>query len=184
MRVRLRNDDGFLLVELIAAMVIITVALLALLGAYDESWLSLRAGAKNSSAALIGNNQLELYASLPYANIGWYSSSTLTTAEAAWPDYSTDEATLNAVASGTDYIGGSCTSTSSLPQCQPVQTVTGGDGHTYKLETFIRLIANPHAPSGTTWNEKVVTVVVRDLSVSGDPKVVTIQTAFDSGPSS
>jgi hypothetical protein len=29
-----------------------------------------------------------------------------------------------------------------------------------------------------------VTVIVRDLSATGNPKVVTLQTAFDPGPSS
>ena len=182
MRTRLRNEDGFLLIELIAAMVIITVALLALLGAYDETTFSLRSGAKDSSASLIGNNQLELLASLPYANLGWYSASTVTTAESSWADYSTDEAALNSLVSGTDYIGGACTASSSLAQCKPVQQVTGSDGNKYELETFIRTVSNPNKPSSVTWNEKVVTVIVRDLSSSGYPKVFVGQTAFDPGP--
>lgn len=182
MRMRLRNEDGFLLIELIAAMVIITVALLALLGAYDETTFSLRSGAKDSSGSLIGNNQLELLASLPYANLGWYSGSTLTTAKAAWADYSTDETALNALVSGTDYIGGSCSATSTLPQCKPVQPVTGSDGNRYELETFIRTVSNPNKPSSVTWNEKIVTVIVRNLSASGYPKVFVGQTAFDPGP--
>lgn len=181
MRVRLRNEDGFLLIELIAAMVIITVALLALLGAYDEMTFSLRSGAKDSSASLIGNNQLELFASLPYANLGWYSASTVTSAESSFPDYSTDDAALHALDSGSDYFPSSpvCTASSTLAQCKPVQSVTGSDGKQYELETFIRSVNNAN---GHSRSELVVTVIVRDLSASGDPKEFVGQTAFDSGP--
>lgn len=179
MRVRLRNDDGFLLVELLAAMVIITISLLALLAAYDQTTFSLRAGAKGSSAALIADNQLELYASLKYANIGLDATS-LTSAKNSDANYSTDEAALPGGATGDYTLSSACSSA----QCKPVQTLTGGDGNSYKLETFIRLSANPNAPNGVTWNEKVVTVIVRNMSVSSHPKVVTLQTAFDPGPSS
>ena len=179
MPVRLRNEDGFLLIELLAATVIITVALLALLGAYDQAWFSLHSGAKNSSAGIVANNQLELYASLSYCAIA-LDPTVLTSTKATDSTYSTDEASLSGT--GTDATYSSSTCTTSLPaQSVPVQTVTGGDGHRYKLETFIRTMANPTA---TSWNEKVVTVIVRDLSTTGNPKVVTLQTAFDQGPSS
>lgn len=175
MRVRLRNEDGFLLVELLAAAVIMTIALLALMGAWDATFTSLRAGAKNSSASLIAENQLELYASLQYSAIG-LDATTLTSVKSSDANYSTDEAALPG--SGSDVTISGC---GSSPQCLPVQTVKGGDGHTYKLETFIRLLPNS---SATNWYEKVVTVIVRNTSVSGSPKVVTLQTAFDHGPAS
>ena len=62
-----------------------------------------------------------------------------------------------------------------------MQTVTGSDHHTYKVETFIRAIANNSEPS---WTEKVVTVVVRDMTQTGTPSVFEDQTAFDHGPAS
>lgn len=174
MHMRLRNEEGFLLIELMAAVVIISVALLALLGSYDEAWFSLRSGAKDSSAGMIANNQLELYASLQYASIG-LDATTLATTKASDTTYTSDEAALPGI--GTDVTISGCGSSA---QCLPVQTVTGADHKSYRLETFIRLIANPN---GTSWNEKVVTVIVRDPSKTGDPKVVTLQTAFDQGPS-
>ena len=175
MGVRLRNEEGFLLIELIAAVVIISVALLALLGAYDEAWFSLRSGSKDSSAGMIANNQLELYASLQYSSIG-LDATTLASTKASDTTYTSDEAALPGT--GTDVTISGCGTSA---QCLPTQTVTGADGKSYRLETFIRSIANP---SAATWSEKVVTVIVRDPSKAGDPKVVTLQTAFDSGPSS
>lgn len=174
MHMRVRNEEGFLIIELLAAVVIITVALLALLGSYDEAWFSVRSGAKDSSAGMIANNQLELYASLQYSSIG-LDATTLATTKSSDTTYTSDEAALPG--SGTDVTISGCGTSA---QCLPVQTVKGADGKSYRLETFIRLIANP---TGTSWNEKVVTVIVRDPSKTGDPKVVTLQTAFDQGPS-
>jgi hypothetical protein len=59
-----------------------------------------------------------------------------------------------------------------------VQTLTGADHKTYKLETFIRALANPTISSRT---EKVVTVVVRNTGPAGTGIVLKMQTAFDTG---
>jgi Tfp pilus assembly protein PilV len=158
-----------------AAVLIITVSLLALMAAYDQSFFSIHSSAKTSAAGQLAENQLELYASLPYSSIG-LDSTTLTTTKSTDVNYSSDESALPGTGSDVTITG--CGSSA---QCSPVQTMTGSDGKSYKLETFIRALTNN---SASTWTEKVVTVVVRDLSTSGFPKVLTVQTAFDHGPSS
>lgn len=168
-----RNESGFLMVELVAAIFIITIAILALMAAYGGAFTSLRGSARTSSAGLLAENQLELYASLPYASIG-LDASTLTTVKATDANYSTDEAALPGT--GTDSTITSCGTSA---KCSPVQTLTGSDHRHYKLETFIRTMTNP---STTSWVEKVVTVIVRDTSSTGSPKVFIDQTAFDKGP--
>lgn len=174
MKAGLRSESGFLTIELMAAVFIIVVSLLALMAAYDQSFFSIHSSAKTSAAGQLAENQLELYASLQYSSIG-LDSSTLTTTKSSDANYSTDESALPGT--GTDVTITSCGSSA---QCSPVQTLTGSDGKSYKLETFIRAITNP---STTSWTEKVVTIVVRDLGTTGYPKVLTIQTAFDHGPS-
>ncbi|MGH3008502.1 MAG: type IV pilus modification PilV family protein [Gaiellaceae bacterium] len=172
MRANPRSEDGFLTIELTVAIVLITIALLALMAAYDQAFFSLHSSAKTSSAGLVAETQLELYASLPYSSIG-LDSATRTTTKSSDANYSTDEAALPG--SGTDVTISSCGSSA---RCAPVQTLTGSDGRSYKLETFIRAIA----PAGSTWTEKVITVIVRDMSKSGSPQVFEEQTAFDHGP--
>ena len=173
MGARLRSESGFLMVELMTAVLIITIAVLGLMAAYTQSWFSLHASAKSSAAGQLAENQLELYASLPYASIG-LDASTLTSTKSSDANYSPDESALPG--SGSDVTISSCGSSA---QCSPVQTLTGSDGKSYKLETFIRSLTNNSASS---WTENVVTVIVRDRSVSGYPKVMTAQTAFDHGP--
>ena len=172
MRKRACNENGFLMIELVAAMLILTVALLALIGAYSLGYFAIGASAKTSSAGLLANNQLELYATVPYASIG-LDATTLASTKSSDATYSTDLAALPV--SGTDVSISGCGSSA---RCAPVQTLTGPDNKSYKVETFIRLLANP---SITSRYEKVVTVVVRAASVSGSPKVVTMQSAFDVG---
>jgi type II secretory pathway pseudopilin PulG len=173
-RRRAHNEDGFLLIELIAAMLVLSIALLALIGAYSLGYFAIGSSAKTSAAGLIANNQLELYSSLPYASIG-LDATTVTSVKSSDATYSTDEAALPGGASGDRSISG-C---GSSPQCLPVQTVTGADHKTYKLETFIRDLTNN--PSMATRPERIVTVVIRNASVSGSPIVLTLQTGFDQG---
>ena len=172
MRTRAHSEDGFLMVELVAAMLILTIALLALIGAYSLGYFSIGSAARTSSVGLIANNQLELYSSLPYSSIG-LDATTLASVKSSDANYSTDESALPE--SGTDVTITGCGSSA---QCLPVQTVTGADHKSYKVETFIRLLPNPNA---STRSEKVATVVIRNASASGSPKVLTMQTAFDTG---
>lgn len=174
MRKRADNDDGFLLVELIMAMLVLTIALLALIGAYSLGYFAIGSSAKTSSAGLLANNQLELYSTLAYTSIG-LDATTLTSVKSTDPTYSTDEAALPSGATS-DVTISSCGASA---QCLPVQTLTGPDHKTYKLETFIRLLST--RSDGATRSEKVVTVVVRNASATGSPKVLTMQTAFDTG---
>ncbi|MDX6479862.1 MAG: hypothetical protein QOG85_372 [Gaiellaceae bacterium] len=173
MEKRVHSEDGFLMIELITAILILTIALLALIGAYSLGYFAIGSSAKTSAAGLLANNQLELYSSLPYASIG-LDATTLTSTKASDATYTSDETALPV--SGTDVTISGCGSSA---QCLPVQTLTGPDNKSYKVETFIRLLTNPNA---TGRSEKVVTVVVRAASVSGTPKVVQFQTAYDSGP--
>jgi len=172
MRTRPHSEDGFLLVELVAATLILTLALLALIGAYSLGYFSIGSAGQTSSTGLIANNQLELYSSLPYSSIG-LDATTLTSVKSSDANYSSDESALPG--SGTDVTISSCGSSA---QCLPVQTVMGADHKTYKVETFIRLLANPNI---STRSEKVATVVIRNASVAGSPRVLTMQTAFDTG---
>lgn len=173
LRARLEAEQGFTLIELTAALAILSIALLALMASYDQAFFSLHSSAKTTSATLVANNQLELYSALPYASIG-LDASTLASVQASDTVYTSDEASL-AGAAGTDVTISGC---GAAPQCLPVQTVTGSDRQRYRLETFVRDVTI------SSITERVVTVIVRAASVSGSPQVVTLTTAFDQGPRS
>jgi Tfp pilus assembly protein PilV len=169
----MKNEEGFLMIELITAILVLTIAVLALIGSYSLGYFALNSAGQTSSAGLLASNQLELYASLPYSSIG-LDTATLASVKSTDANYSTDESALPV--SGSDVTISGC---GSSPQCSPVQTLTGGDHKTYKLETFIRLLPNVN---GTGRSEKVVTEIVRNMSAPGSPQVAVMQTGFDSGP--
>jgi type II secretory pathway pseudopilin PulG len=178
---RLRDESGLGLVELIIAMFMLTVALLALSAGYDSAAVSVHNADKKTVAAKLASSQLELYQSLKPSLIG-LDQATLTSIQAAGSavpgaaDYVSDGGNLSP--RGTDHTIGSCGST---PQCLPIQDVTGPENHPYRIETFIRDVVNTGATG--TWNERYVTVTVRDRGAAGNPVLFSETTAFDPGPS-
>jgi len=64
------SEDGFGLVELLVAMVILQVALLALVGAFGAGSVALGRASRANTAQALANQQMELYRSMTYDPIG------------------------------------------------------------------------------------------------------------------
>lgn len=176
MHARLRQEDGFMLVELLVAAVVLAVAILAMMAVYDASFISLHKAAQKTAAATLAQNQLELVRALPYDSIGLDSSSL--TAATSNSTYSSDEANLTP-SGGTDVA---LTDPCSDPQCLPIQTLTGSDHRSYTVETFVRDVTGTADLGYAGRPERVVSVIVRDPSTSGSPVVAEQSYAFDQGP--
>jgi type II secretory pathway pseudopilin PulG len=192
MPVRGSDQDGFLMVELIVATVVLSIALLALMAGYDTAFFSVRKANQKSAAAALANAQLELYSSLPYGSIGL------------------DQATTNAIGDSTNAAYDSLYATNSIldgesgvrdgvpyhdpdgvvnevkipscgtgANCQPVQTLTGSDGRSYRVETFVRDVTE--GTSDISFQIRNVWVIVRDPDASGEPELVSLHTAFNDG---
>lgn len=181
---RAKAEDGFGLIELIAAMAVLSIALLALLAGYGSAVVGIRQSSEKTVASSIADAQLELYRALPFASIG-LDSTALSTAETSDTVYASDRTALTdplALVPPVDVTITNCTSTVPAAACAPVQSVTGPDGRSYRLETFIRDSQDENS-SSSTWTERVVTVIVRDPNTSGSPIVFQASSAFDRGPS-
>jgi type IV pilus modification protein PilV len=139
-----RDEQGFALVEMLVAIVVINIGLLAILLALTSGVAALRRSAETSTASAVADQQLERYRALAYTSI--YLDTT------------------SLAATDSTYTGDSAYSASQVSQtcspltaaCQPSQTVTGPDGHSYRVDTYIVSVT----PSGGT-AVKQVTVVVR-----------------------
>jgi type II secretory pathway pseudopilin PulG len=177
---RLQDDTGMGLVELVVAMFILAVALLALAAGWETAAISVHNASNKTVAAKLAASQIELYQSLKVSAIG-LDQTTLTNVQTSGngsydADYVADEAALTPT--GTDHTIASCGST---PQCLPIQDVTGPENHPYRIETFIRDVTNAGATG--TWKERFVTVIVRDRAATGNPVLYSVTSAFDPGPS-
>lgn len=161
---RLQREDGFGLIELTIAMTVLVVALLSLFAAYSTGYVTLRRATRVSSATLLADSQMERYRALHYANIKLNTSCGGSCAQDA--TYTADSAY-----SSTGQITG-CTTTDA--SCLSTQTLTGPDGQSYRLDTYIAwncvgggtLSTSPSVTCGTGNPAplKLVTVVVRRSS--------------------
>ena len=177
---QLRSEAGLGLVELVVAMFVLTVALLALAAGYESAAISVHNADRKTVAAKLAASQIELYQSLKISSIG-LDQTTLTNVQTSGSGsydsvYVSDEAALTST--GTDHTILGCGTSA---QCSPIQDVTGPENHPYRIETFVRDVAN--AGAAGTWKERFVTVIVRDRGVSGNPLLFSETSAFDPGPS-
>ena len=185
------------MVELIAAIAVLTIALMALLAGYGSAFTSMRLASQKTTASQLASSQLELYRALPYQNIGLDSDTVSDIGDDTSGNYNelySDDVALIGVVdtsgvqapSGTvnDVAIDSCSTVAPAAACEPVQTVTGHDGHSYEIESFVVDTQAVSTTTGVSWTERIVTIVVRNAEASGDPELLRIASAFDRLPAS
>jgi type II secretory pathway pseudopilin PulG len=132
MKARLHSQHGFALIELLAAIVMINIGILALLLTLNSGALTLRRSAELSTASAVADKHMERFRALAFGSI-YLDTTSLSTINA-------DTTTL-----GTIYRGDSAYSAAQVNQvcsplvasCLPSQTVTGPDGRSYRVDTYI-----------------------------------------------
>lgn len=67
---RLQDEAGFGLIELLIAMVVLQIALLAIIGAFGAGAAALGRASKLNTASVLADQQMELYRAMPYDAIG------------------------------------------------------------------------------------------------------------------
>jgi len=148
-----RSEQGFGLIELLMAMVMLNVGILALVAAFQSGAVALRRSSHISTAASLADSQMELYRALTYSQI------VLDATQLASVDntYKCDAALGAACPNSTGAeLTGTCSSQANA--CNPSRVVTGyGDNYGYRVDTYILSIT---PSSGRPL--KQVTVVVRD----------------------
>lgn len=141
---RARQEGGFALIEMLIAIVVINIGLLAILLALTSGVTTLRRSAETSTASAVADRQLERYRAVAFGSI-FLDTTSLAATDAT---YQSD------LAYSASQVNQACGTL--VPVCTPTQTVTGPDGRTYRVDTYIVLAT----PAGGT-AVKQVTVVVR-----------------------
>ena len=146
------------MIELLLAMTMLNIGLLAVVAAFSSGIVSLNRASRITTAAVLADGQMELYRALTYASIRLDPGSIPTSAP-----YTTDTA----------YSGSQVTSScpGTPDECNASRTATGADGKSYRVDTFIVSTT----PTGGR-PVKRVTVVIRDpnnLSISFARQVST-----------
>jgi Tfp pilus assembly protein PilV len=163
---RARNQEGFGLIELLLAMTMLNIGLLALVAAFNSGTVSLRRSAQVSTASTLADNQIEAYRGMAWTSI--YLDTTLQTAALNDTNYACNDAlkTDTAVACGTSNrlaeVTAACSPTTA--SCTPIQAlVIGPDNKKYRVDTYVVLVY-PTGSASSSRQVKLVTVVVRDYN--------------------
>jgi Tfp pilus assembly protein PilV len=176
----MNNEDGFGLIELLIAMVILQIALLAIIGAFGAGAAALGRASKLNTASVIADQQMELYRSMPYDAIGLDTAGAPTTGTyvgntSFCPAAQTPACNNTAPRNNAGVSTWSCTATSGTTSVAVYFTANGinpcvahrlmssatsppsPDGLSYYVDTYISL----GAPIAASRASKQVSVVVR-----------------------
>jgi type II secretory pathway pseudopilin PulG len=159
MRTRLRAEAGIGLVELLIAMTVLSVALLALVAAFTSGAFTLRRAGQTSTAAALADRQMETYRGLKYAHVRLEPTSIPPVGD----PYRSD------AAYSASQVTSACSSTAWPDPCDASQTPTSPDGRRYQVDSYI---------VSETAQLKKVTVVVRDGDNLSGAAVVRISSKF------
>jgi Tfp pilus assembly protein PilV len=165
------------LVELLIAMMVLTVGILALVAAYSSGFVTLNRATRVSSATLVADSQMERFRARQYSAIQLNTTCGATCAE---DSTFTGDTAYNSAAQVTG-----CSSTTEST-CLPTQTKTGPDGKSYRLDTYIEyscvsgtLTTSPlSCGSGNPYPVKRVTLVVRSSTLTSPVREQSDFSAF------
>ncbi len=147
---RVRAEQGFGLVELLAAMMMLMIGILALFAMFESGIRTIKRASTVTTAGALADREMENVRAILYESIGL--PDTLVVAAAA--PYSSDPAYQ---ATAANRVALDACGTAPCTTKVPVQTLTGADGKSYRVDTYVtwQTIAAGRAV-------KLVSIVVRD----------------------
>jgi type II secretory pathway pseudopilin PulG len=168
---RLRSEGGFGLIELLMAMVILNIGILAIVAAFNSSMFALNRASKLSTASALADSQMELFRALTYNAIALDSTS-LSSVDNTYKCDSALGASCPNVTSGE--VATTCSGSPLPNQCLPSRATTGADRKNYRVDTYITTTTPANGRA-----EKLVTVVVRDARALSARPLARIASTFD-----
>jgi len=153
-----RSDDGFGLIELLIAMVMLNIGILALVAAFQSGAMALKRASKISNASTLADGQMELYRSLPYTPLMLDTGAVGSTDNTYRCDSTLGTACPNTTSS---LVTGTCITPLPDP-CKPTRLVKGPDQYTYRIDTYIVAYTSPTSGGVSSREERKITTVVRD----------------------
>jgi type II secretory pathway pseudopilin PulG len=156
---RARDESGFGLLELLMAMVMLNVGILAIVAAFSSGNAALARASQVSTATALANKQLESYRGLIYDNIVF--TTTEWNSAIADSSYKADTAYTSNMQNPVSPKAlvptvTNCPTNVPTAACDPSYTVTGADRRSYRVDTYMYY----DSPGGGS-QLKTITVVVR-----------------------
>jgi Tfp pilus assembly protein PilV len=159
---RARDESGFGMLELLMAMVLLNVGILAIVAAFSSGNSSLARANRISTAGAVANKQMEAYRGLKYGNIVFMT--------AEWNSAIADSVYTGDTVYQTNMLNPvapkalvptvtTCPANVPATACDPSYTITGADHRSYRVDTYL------YFDTPSSGNQlRTVAVVVRNPS--------------------
>ena len=160
MHLRARDESGFGMLELLMAMVMLNVGILAIVGAFSSGNASLARANRISTAGALANKQMEVYRGLKYDNIVFITSEwNAAIADSTYTADTTYQQNMSSPVAPKALVATVSTCPANVPAsaCDPSYTTTGADHRSYRVDTYLYFDTPSYGNQLRT-----VTVVIRD----------------------
>jgi type II secretory pathway pseudopilin PulG len=173
---RARDESGFGMLELLMAMLMLNIGILAIVAAFSSGNAALARANRISTAAALADKQMEVYRGLKYDNILFATSewsaavgdSTYTADTVYQQNMASPPAPKALVATQTN-----CPLNVPTTACDPSYTTTGADHHSYRVDTYL------YYDTPSFGNQlKTITVVIR-ASANLSKSLARVSSTFD-----
>jgi type II secretory pathway pseudopilin PulG len=157
---RLRDESGFGLLELLMAIVMLNVGILALVAAFSSGNAALARASRISTGAALANKQLEVYRGLKYDNIVFVTAEwNAATADSTYTSDTVYQQNMASPSPPKALVGTVSTCPTNVPAtaCDPSYTTTGADRRSYRVDTYLYFDTPSYGKQ-----LKTITVVVRN----------------------
>src|SRR5438093_13517159 len=157
---RARDESGFGMLELLMAMVMLNVGILAIVGAFSSGNLALARASRVSTGSTLANKQMEAYRGLKYDNILFITSEwNSATADSTYTSDTVYQQNMASPQAPKALVPTVTTCPTNVPAsaCDPSYTTTGADHRSYRVDTYL------YFDTPSLGNQlKTISVVVRN----------------------
>lgn len=161
---RAHEESGFGLLELLMAMVMLNVGILAVVAAFSSGNAALARASRVSTATALADKQMEIYRGADYDNIVFTTSEwSSAIGDSVYTGDSAYQQNMASPQAPKALVGTVTTCPSPVPAqaCDPSFLVTGADHRPYRVDTYL------YYDTPNYGNQlKTITVVVRDGNVT------------------
>lgn len=154
---RLRSEAGFGLVELLIALTVLNIGLLATVAAFGAGAFAIDRADRVATATTIADGQMEVYRALSYDWIGL--DSTATTDATYTGDAAYAACPAGATCAPATQAGCPAAAAPLSNACAPIRTLDGPDQRGYRVDSFVSVVTTT---SGAKRPYKRVVIVVRN----------------------
>ena len=158
-----RHEAGFGMVELLCAMGILSVGILAVFALFQAGVVNVKRASTITTAAALADTEMERFRALKYSTLGLAQvdvdpipTSDPYKNDPAWRAISSPLNQLNSTVVVAKCPATPCT------DALPTRTATGADGKSYRVDTYMTWHAVQNASGTPGRNVKLITIVVRD----------------------